>query len=117
MYIFFLYQGGLTLYRDDNMAKHKGSNERRFIDLYDSQVCDLQRKMFDYLKLLYKPTVMAKRIDRPDLVIRTESGFPLMPDSMDDIDQKKLELEDLLRRYLNAQYSKFCKTSERRPRT
>jgi hypothetical protein len=89
------------------MAKHKGSNERRFIDMYESQARDMQRRMFDYVKLLHKPTEMAKRIDRPDLVIRTQGGFPLMPDAMDDIDQKKLELEDLLRRYLCAQYSKF----------
>jgi hypothetical protein len=94
------------------MAKHKGSNERRFIDMYESQARDIQRKMFDYIKLLHKPEG-ANRIDRPDLVIRTQNGFPVMPDVMDDVVQKKSEIEDLLRRYLNAQYSKFCYTISR----
>ena len=84
-----------------------GSNQRRFIDMYSDHADDIQRKLLEYTKLLQHPTDLAAPSHRPDLDIQTENGFPLIPPLVENIDQKKEELEDLLRRYLNAHYSTF----------
>jgi hypothetical protein len=89
------------------MAANMGSHQRRFIDMYSDQADDIQRKLLEYTKLLQHPNELAVPSNRPDLDIQTENGFPLMPPLMENIEQKKDELEELLRRYLNAHYSKF----------
>ncbi|KAF8816598.1 hypothetical protein BYT27DRAFT_7248035 [Phlegmacium glaucopus] len=82
----------------------------RFLDIFEKQVDDIQRKMIDYVKLLKRPSTNQPIIQsaiprlRSDLDIQTKDGYPLMPPVDDNIELKKEELEDLLRRYLNAHY-------------
>jgi hypothetical protein len=97
--------------RHDNMAGYIGCNNRKFFEIYGDQVETIQRKLVDYIKLLQPSTtnqLISSNIPRPrpDLDISTKDGYPWMPPVGDDIEQKKDELENLLRRYLNDQYSK-----------
>ena len=95
-----------TYPRHDKMASYMHNHQRRFVDMHTDQVQDIQRKLLEYTKLLQQPTEVAIPIDRPDLVIRTHNGLPVMPMALENGEQKKGELEDLIRRYLNAHYSK-----------
>lgn len=92
------------------MSALAGSNERRFVDIYTDQVDEIQRKLFEYIKLLRpsstnQPISSAVPRARPDLEITTKEGYPWMPPVVDDIEQKKDELEKILRQYLNTHYS------------
>ena len=77
------------------------------IDMYADQAQDIQRKLLEYTKLLQQPTEVAIPIDRPDLVIQMHNGLPVMPAELENGEQKKGELEDLIQWYLNAHYSKY----------
>jgi hypothetical protein len=98
--------------RHDNMAANMGSTKRRFLDIFDDEVETLQRKLLEYIKLL-QPTVTNLMTasdlpgSRPDLDISTKDGFPWMPALNEDIQQKKDELEKLIRQYLNDHYSEW----------
>lgn len=92
------------------MAKFAGHRERRFIDIYSDQADEMQRNLFEYIKLLRMSTSNPQELSsisrsRTDLIITTKDGYPWMPNEPEDIEQKKDELEILLRTYLNAQYS------------
>lgn len=90
----------------DNMAGFIHSKTRRFFDIYEDQVDIIQRKMVEYIKIL-QPSAMEKSdLSRSDLIISTKEGYPWLPSADDEIEQKKEELEKLLRSYLNDQYSK-----------
>ena len=97
--------------RHDKMAGYMGNNECRFIDIYANQVDDIQRKMIEYAKLLQRAMATHPVNDstnpnrRADMEIQTQAGYPVTPPVIDGVEQRKEELEDLLRRYLNAHYS------------
>lgn len=97
--------------RHDKMAAYMGAHDRRFIDMYTNQVDDIQRKMIEYTKLITRSlgthagTELGKPSMRLDLQIQIQSGYPVIPPAGDGVPQTKEELEDLLRRYLNAHYS------------
>jgi hypothetical protein len=92
------------------MAVFAGIRERRFIDIYSDQVDEIQRHLFEYIKLLLSSTPIqtdttCTQRARPDLIITTKDGYPWIPPVLDDVEQKKDELETLLRQYLNMHYS------------
>lgn len=94
------------------MAAYVGRNQRRFIDINSEEADLMQRKMFQYLKLLLPSTTIQTETSaflrpRHDLEITTKDGFPSMPEVNEEIEQKKDNLEKLLRSYLNAQYSVY----------
>ena len=72
------------------------NHQRRFIDMHADQAQDIQRKLLEYTKLLQQLTEVAIPIDRPDLVIQTHNGLPVMPTELENGEQKKGELEDLI---------------------
>ena len=77
--------------------------------MYETEITNLQRKLKDYVKNMEDTSrgrqgTVVETLDRPDLAIKTENGYPVMPPVSDGIDQKKKELEELIRRYLAAHY-------------
>lgn len=83
------------------------------MDKFPEEVLKMQRQMIEYLKQVLRPTAThpaaqppAKEL-RADLEIKTVDGFPWLSPLLPGIIQTKDELEHLLRRYLNAHYSKF----------
>lgn len=93
------------------MAYHAGTQERRFIDVYSDQVDEIQRNLYEYIKLLRSsganlPNTSQAQQVRSDLIVTTIDGYPWMPPVLDDVEQKKDELETLLRQYMNMHYSK-----------
>lgn len=92
------------------MSTLAGGHQRRFIDIYSDQVDELQRHLFEYIKLLRLSTLNQPETSntpraRPDLMITTKDGYLWMPPLLDDVEQKKDELETLLRQYMNMHYS------------
>lgn len=89
----------------DNMSTYIGMNGRRFFDIYGDLVDGIQRKMIEYIKYLQPTSTIDPSISRPDLLITTKDGYPWLPEPSDGIEQKKGELENLIRTYLNNHYS------------
>jgi hypothetical protein len=92
------------------MAVFAGICERRFIDIHSDKVDEIQRHLFEYIKLLRSSTPIPTDTTctgraRPDLIITTKDRYPWIPPVLDDVEQKKDELEMLLRQYLNMHYS------------
>jgi hypothetical protein len=87
------------------MASYMGSNFRKFFHIYEDQVEIIQRKMVEYIKTLQPLASEEPNSSRMDLLISTKNGFPWVPPLVDGIEQKKEELEKMLRVYMNAQYS------------
>jgi hypothetical protein len=102
----------------DAMAANAGMHRQHFVDKYSTLMKEVQRKMLDYVQdLLQDPSSIPApnvNVTIPQTVVRkvrlelgTEKGFPLMPAMDGQEKMKKEELEDVLRQYLGAQYSKF----------
>jgi hypothetical protein len=95
------------------MAADSGRNEKRFVDMFPDLMENIQLKLLDYAKVLKQGaagSTLAQSGVTPKKVkleILTEDGYPLVPRLIDKGDLKKDDLEDLLRRYLNAHYSRF----------
>jgi hypothetical protein len=91
------------------MAFNAGRAERRFVDIYNREVAEIQRKLLAYAERLVKPggpgTMMEDIPPRPDLQVTVQEGFPVMPPLTFGVTQNKRELEDLLRSYLTEHYS------------
>lgn len=83
------------------------NNNRRFFDIYEEHVDLIQRKMVEYIKTLQPSAKEQQKKSRPDLIISTKEGYPWMPQPPEEegIEQKKQELETLIRTYLNFHYS------------
>ena len=98
----------LTQTSDDRMAKYAGSLARTFVNMFPDTVLEIQRKMLEYCKRV-RVTTADEDLVRPDgpmdLHIRTLDGCPVFPRMNQNVNIKKEEWVDLLRRYLNAQYS------------
>jgi hypothetical protein len=96
------------------MAANAGRHLRRFIDTHEEQTNALGIQLLEYAKTLLKPAangtqnenVPTGNVNVPTarLDLATQDGYPVMP----AVTTKDLKdtLEDLLRRYLAAQYSK-----------
>ena len=95
------------------MAGNMGSSGPRFFDTYENEVNIIQRKMVEYIKMLQPSSTSQTNLSRPDLLITTKDGYPWLPETIDGTEQKKEELEKLLRAYLNDHYSEFRKTKDR----
>lgn len=97
--------------RHDKMAVFVGGHQRRFVEIHQSEIENIQRKFFDYLKSLLESsshqqnTSTASR-PRPDLEITIKNGYPWMPSVDSEIEQNKQELSKLIRSYLNSHYGK-----------
>ena len=89
------------------MAGHMGNTTRRFFDVYDELVDNVQHKMVEYIKTLQPSSNIHQNLTRPDLLVSSNNGYPWMPPSVGDIDRKKNELEKLVRTYLNNHYSEL----------
>ena len=87
------------------MARFSGNTNRKFFQIYEDEVDKIQHKMIEYIKSFHPSATEQSKKSRPDLIISRKEGFPWMPPVEDGIDQKKLELENLLRAYLNEHYS------------
>lgn len=87
-----------------------GSSGPRFFDTYEDEVNVILRKMVEYIKILQPSLTNQPNLTRPDLRITTKDGYPWLPQSVDGIDQKKDELEKLLRAFLNDNYSGYVQT-------
>jgi hypothetical protein len=109
------------------MAANAGRNQRSFIDMHEELTTTLQLKLMEYVKLLDpvdNGTGNAPAGTRPsgthslpngevagtksavrgkDRHLETEDGWPVMPEVSEN--ELKDGLEDLLRKYLTAQYS------------
>lgn len=97
------------------MAADSGCNERRFVDMFPELMRNVQLNLIEYAKLLKREAAGSNLAQPPlpvakhKLDIPTEDGFPVMPGPGDIDGLKKDDLEELLRRYLNAHYSKSSK--------
>ena len=89
------------------MAGNIGCSGPRFFDTYENEVNIIQRKMVEYIKMLQPSPTSQPNLTRPDLLITTKDGYPWLPPTIDDTDQKKEELEKLLRSYMNDHYSEY----------
>ena len=89
------------------MAGHMGSTTRRFFDVYDELVDNVQHKMVEYIKTLQPTSNIHQNLNRPDLLVSSNNGYPWMPRLVGDIERKKIELEKLVRTYLNNHYSEL----------
>ena len=95
------------------MAGHVKSTESRFIDKHSQLKRDVMLRMLDYIKTLQKAANpgtkaldVAAPIEIPRNVTETEDGFPKTP-RLDEPEQNtKALLENSLRLYLTAHYSK-----------
>lgn len=87
------------------MAGHMGSTTRRFFDVYEELVDNVQRKMVEYIKTLQPSSNIQEESSRPDLLLSSKNGYPWLPPTVSDFDRKKSELETLVRTYLNNHYS------------
>jgi len=87
------------------MANYMGSSGPRFFDTYENEVNIIQRKMVEYIKTLQPSSTIQQNLSRPDLRITTKDGYPWLPQPVDGIEQKKDELEKLLRAFMNDHYS------------
>jgi hypothetical protein len=88
-----------------------GSEENRFMDMYESELTNIQRKFVEYIKRIQdaqqgRSGPAIDLADRPDLAIGRDNGYPVMPSRPVGIQQTKKDLEVLLRRYLTAHYCK-----------
>ena len=90
------------------MAVRAGSTERTFLDLYKPEITEMQRRFRDYIKTIEgTPTPPHDTLgspDRPDLAVALDNGYPVMPPISVGIEQSKLDLEGLIRRYLTVHY-------------
>ena len=97
--------------RHDKMAGLVGGHQKRFVEIHQSEIKNIQRKFFDYIKSLLESsstqqnTSMASR-PRPDLDVSIKNGYPWMPSVDQEIKQNKLELSKLICTYLNSHYGK-----------
>ena len=112
-FIFGMIYYLIRMDRHDNMAGNMGSSGPRFFDTYENEVDIIQRKMVEYIKMLQPSATSQPNLSRPDLRITTKDGYPWLPPTIDGTDQKKEELEKLLRAYMNDHYSEFRKTKVR----
>lgn len=87
------------------MAGYMGSSGPRFFDTYENEVDIIQRKMVEYIKALQPSSTIQENLSRPDLRITTKDGYPWLPQSIEGIEQKKEELENLVRAFMNEHYS------------
>jgi hypothetical protein len=97
--------------RDDRLAARAGSTQRKFLDMYESEITNMQRRFTDYIKSIQEKDQAGagppiKPVDRPDLAIAREDGLPVMPPKAVGIQQTKNDLESLIRRYLGEHYRK-----------
>lgn len=100
------------------MAANAGMHQESFIAKHATLMLEVQKHLLDYVKDLLQessltpapnvnPTIPQPVLRKEARELGTEKGFPIMP-AIDGGERiKKEELEDLLRRYLGAQYSKF----------
>lgn len=97
------------------MAANAGQNRVPFIDVYEELTTNFQKKFLDYAKLVLDPTggtfptttnvhPSGQHSKNGKHEMETEDGYPVMPEVART--DRKDDLEDLLRRYLTAQYSK-----------
>ena len=97
-------------HRHDNMATHMGVPATPFHKLYEPQVKQMLRLFGEYIKDLHRLKTSAVPVaqglpDVSQLTIHiTPNGFPLLP-KMDGSTPRKIDLESLLRNYLNIHYS------------
>jgi hypothetical protein len=99
--------------RHDKMAGLVGGHQRRFVEIHQSEIENIQRKFFDYIKSLLESSsnqqnTSAASRPRPDLDVSIKNGFPWMPSVDQEIEQNKQELSKLIRTYLNSHYRKFA---------
>ena len=110
------------------MAIHANSRQRQFTESYPTLFDNIQVKMIEYVKSLLEGSASlpgngndpaggvvgaagnrpAGRV-KPVTQFESSEGFPIMPKLLDDDEKlKKGELEDVMRQYLNIQYSEFA---------
>ena len=95
------------------MAAHAKIHQKRFVDLHSELVHDIQVKLIDYVKLLQHgstgvpSTQPPKAVEHHKHYLATEDGYPIIPRLPDKDNVKKDELEEIIRRYLSAQYSTY----------
>jgi hypothetical protein len=111
----------------DKMATHAKRPRRQFIDIYGDVVQNLQLKLLEYVRdLLGDPAstpippadrtmhqTTGKQAKRRVKELDFQDGFPVMPAVNSDDELKKGHLEDVIRAYLTAHYSKLGKPSHR----
>jgi len=90
------------------MAGHMGSTTRRFFDVHEELVDNVQRKMVEYIKTLQPSSNIQQDLSHPVLLLSSKNGYPWLPPTVSDFDGKKDELEKLVRTYLNNHYSEFA---------
>lgn len=103
----------------ENMAAVTDSRERRrFQEIYRQPTLDMLRKVLDYVKLvkagtdgsmtmnqLGDNTALTPVCDPTGVHFDTEEGFPMMPAAENREGLRKMQVEGVLREYLNAHYS------------
>ena len=108
------------------MSAYMGKHQKPFVDTYADLTRSIQLKLMEYLKPLLDPlqntsSTPSQNMAQPPVIllgnilgmltnsklsIERQDGFPVMPDVNDKA--LKENLEDLVRRYLTAHYSKSC---------
>lgn len=108
------HHGGIDIdlrHRSDRMAELSQGATESFSEMYPELLNDLQDKVLQYVAQLRNPGAATTSLIPPSMPpslakeIRTEEGFPLMPEINANNKVKKEDLEELIRRYLSAHYS------------
>jgi hypothetical protein len=74
--------------------------------MYKPEITGMQRRFREYIRILEGEGPPRDTVDRPDLALALDHGYPVMPPITIGIEQTKEELEVLLRKYLSLHYGK-----------
>lgn len=111
-----LYSMTYSVTRHDNIATNMGVvGAAKFESKCPMLVSEVTRKFSDYVVGLHQalnpdafynhPTPIGIRADH--ILKFDDDGFPILPERASDTPLLKVELEQIIRAYLNAHYSKY----------